>query len=314
MNSKHCPYCNSNTKVIKYGTSSSSRQRYLCKNCHKTWTAKPHPQILSKAIWNDLVFHNMNLNELANKYHCSTKTIRRKLDLYNPPEIIPTHQVDVIGMDVTYFGHSGGILSVIDTEIGDTLYCAEVGAYETVSDYENAVLFLAKHGVHPKAAVVDGKKGVIDMLKGYGILVQMCQFHQKKIITGCITRKPILPQNIELKHISEAMTYLNRDKYEIMVYCYRANNWEWLHEKTRLENGKWEYTHKLSRRAINSIFHHLPYLFAFEDYPGLNIPNTNNKIEGVHSELKRRLANHRGLKKTQKIKFVRIFLSGRTGA
>lgn len=56
----------------------------------------------------------------------------------------------------------------------------------------------------------------------------------------------------------------------------------------------------------------LPCLFTFEDYPGLNIPNTNNMIEGVHSELKRRLANHRGLKKGQKIKFVRIFLSGRT--
>lgn len=313
MNSRICPRCNFNISV-KIGTTSSGRQRYRCKNCHKTWTTKSHPQVLSKAIWDDLVFHNMNLKELANKYHCNVKTIRRKLDLYDPLEIVPTHQVDVIGMDVTYFGRSGGILSVIDVITGDTLYCKEVGAYETVEDYEDALLFLFKHDVHPKAAVVDGKKGVIDMLESYGILVQMCQFHQKKIVTSCITRKPILPQNIELKHISDAMTHLNREKYEIIVYYYRANNWEWLHERTRLEDGKWEYTHKLSRRAINSIFHHLPYLFTFEDYPNLNIPNTNNKIEGIHSELKRRLANHRGLKKSQKIKFVRIFLSGRTGA
>ena len=312
MNSRICPRCNFNISV-KIGTTSSGRQRYRCKNCHKTWTTKSHPQVLSKTIWNDLVFHNMNLSELAKKYHCSSRTIRRKLDLYNPPKIIPTHQVDVIGMDVTYFGRSWGILSIIDTENGDALYCAEVGAYETVYDYERAILFLLKHGVHPKAAVVDGKKGVIDMLEGFGIAVQMCQFHQKKIVTECITKKPILPQNIELKYLAADMGHFHKEKYEIMVYLFRANHWEWLHERTKLENGKWEYTHKLSRRAINSIFHHLPYLFTFEDHPELNIPNTNNKIEGIHSELKRRLSNHRGLKKRQKIQFIRIFLSGRTG-
>ena len=237
MNSRICPRCNFNISV-KIDTTSSGRQRYRCKNCHKTWTTKSRPQVLSKTIWNDLAFHNMNLSELAKKYHCSSKTIRRKLDLYNPPKIIPTHQVDVIGMDVTYFGRSWGILSIIDAENVDALYYAEVGAYETVYDYERAILFLLKHGVHLKAAVVDGRKGVIDMLESYGILVQMCQFHQKKIVTSCITRKPILPQNIELKHISDVMTHLNREKYEIIVYYYRANHWEWLHERTKLENGK----------------------------------------------------------------------------
>ena len=73
-----------------------------------------------------------------------------------------------------------------------------------------------------------------------------------------------------------------------------------------------EYTHKLARRAINSLFQNLPYLFTFEDYPELDIPNINNKLEGIHSELKRRLVNHRGLKKQQEIQFARFFLSGRT--
>ena len=312
MNSKHCPHCHCNTKTVKIGTTCSGRQRFKCKKCHKTWSTKPHPQVLAKTIWHDFVFHNMNIPELAVKYKISRSSIRRKMDYYEPPEIIPLGPVDVVAMDVTYFGRSGGVLSVIDAINGTPLYCHEVGAYETVEDYENAIHHLHRYSVYPKAAVIDGKKGVIEMLEEYGLHVQMCQFHQKKIITRCITRRPIIKENIEIKNLADSLTHRKRKTFEACVYVWRANNWAWLHEKTKLESGKWEYTHKLSRRAINSLFKHLPYLFTFEDCPELNIPNTNNKIEGMHSELKRRLANHRGLKKDQKIKFIRIFLSGRT--
>lgn len=96
-----------------------------------------------------------------------------------------------------------------------------------------------------------------------------------------------------------------------MVYVWRAVNYDWLNKRTYFkdENGKmrWEYTHKDSRSAINSLFKNLPYLFTFEDYPELNIPNTNNKIEGIHSELRRRLANHRGLKKSKKLNSYEFF-------
>ena len=314
MNSKHCPHCNCSTKAVKIGTTSSGRQRFMCKKCRKTWTSKPHPQILSRKIWHDLVFHNLNVDELAKKYGVCTRTIRNKLNLYNPPEIIPNENdkdTAVIAMDVTFFRRAGGVLTVINAHNGKALYCAETGGYETVWDYEKAILTLVEYGIHPKAAVVDGKKGVMEMLEGYGMHVQMCQFHQKRIVRTCITNNPIYEENKSLKDLTNSLTHTNRKMFEEMVYVWRAMNYNWLQEKTHYENH-WEYTHKLTRRAINSLFHHLPYLFTFEDYSELNIPNTNNKIEGIHSEMKRRLANHRGLKKDQKIKFIRIFLSGRT--
>ena len=61
MNSRICPRCNFNISV-KIGTTSSGRQRYHCKNCHKAWTTKSRPQVLSKTIWNDLVFDKTPLN------------------------------------------------------------------------------------------------------------------------------------------------------------------------------------------------------------------------------------------------------------
>lgn len=77
MNSKHCPHCHFTT-VVKKGTTGSSRQRFKCKNCNKSWTSKPHPQVLVKKIWHDLVFHNLNMKELSSKYGICERTIRSK--------------------------------------------------------------------------------------------------------------------------------------------------------------------------------------------------------------------------------------------
>lgn len=77
MNSKHCPHCHFTT-VVKKGTTSSGRQRFKCKNCNKSWTSKPHPQVLVKKIWHDLVFHNLNMKELSSKYGICERTIRSK--------------------------------------------------------------------------------------------------------------------------------------------------------------------------------------------------------------------------------------------
>jgi len=253
----------------------------------------------------------MNYNELANKYKMSERNIRRKLDLYTPPEIIPT-PADVIAMDVTYFGRLWGILTVINVHNGKPLYCEATNGYETVWGYEKAIRKLHKYNVYPKIAITDGKTGVIKMLEDYGIKVQFCQFHQLKIVTQCITRKPVLLPNIELRNISLSLSRVDRDIFETMVYSWKLRNEVWLQEKSRTEDGKWGYTHRLTRRAINSLITNLPYLFTYQEYPELEIPNTNNKIEGLHSELKRRLNNHRGLKKAQKIQFARIFFSGRT--
>ncbi|MBR3353057.1 IS1 family transposase [Candidatus Saccharibacteria bacterium] len=299
--------------MVKIGKTSSGRQRYKCKNCNKTWVSNAHLLVLAKLIWDDFVFRNMNYGELADKYKMSERSIRRKMNLYTPPEIVPT-PADVIAMDVTYSGRSWGILTVINAHNGKTLYSEPTNGYESVWDYEKAIRKLHSYGIHPKVAIIDGKKGVINMLEKYGIEVQFCQFHQLKIITQCLTRKPVLLPNKELRNIALSLVHTDRETFIAMVYGWKLHNEVWLQEKSHTEDGKWEYTHRLTRRAINSLITNLPYLFTHQQYPDLDIPNTNNKIEGLHSELKRRLNNHRGLKKAQKIQFARIFFSGRTEA
>lgn len=311
MNSKHCPYCHCNTGVVKIGKTSSNRQRYRCRKCSKTWVSKPHPEVLAKHIWYDFIFHDLNYAELAKLYHLSKRSIRRKLDSYKAPAIIPS-AARVIAMDVTYFGRSWGILTVINAENGKVLYCEPTLGYEMVSDYERAIRYLHHYGVYPQVAIVDGKKGVIRMLESYGIRVQLCHFHQKQIITQCITRHPVLEPNKELQNIVSLLTHANKETFALQINDWYQRHESWLKERSYSENGRWTYSHKLTRRAIRSLRNNLPYLFTYEDYPELNIPKTNNKLEGIHSTLKRRLGNHRGLRKVQKIQFARIFFSERT--
>jgi len=61
------------------------------------------------------------------------------------------------------------------------------------------------------------------------------------------------------------------------------------------------------RSAYLSLKRHLPYLFTFEDYPDLKIPNTTNALDGQFANLKNKLRNHNGLSKVLKMKFIDEF-------
>ena len=47
----------------------------------------------------------------------------------------------------------------------------------------------------------------------------------------------------------------------------------------------------------------------FEDFPDLNIPNTTNLLEEKFKDVKRLLNNHQGMRKDNKILFIKDFLS-----
>ena len=62
----------------------------------------------------------------------------------------------------------------------------------------------------------------------------------------------------------------------------------YLNERTtNPETGKSHYTHRKLRSAYSSLKRNLDYLFVFEQYPDLNIPNTTNLLDGEFAGLKR---------------------------
>ncbi|EKE06703.1 MAG: hypothetical protein ACD_18C00301G0001, partial [uncultured bacterium] len=55
----------------------------------------------------------------------------------------------------------------------------------------------------------------------------------------------------------------------------------------------------------------LPYLFTYQKYPELNIPNTTNSLDGYFNRLKSLLNVHRGLNLKRKMKIVFEILKGK---
>jgi hypothetical protein len=54
--------------------------------------------------------------------------------------------------------------------------------------------------------------------------------------------------------------------------------------------AKSHFVHKKLRSAYHSIKRNMPWLWSFYDYPDLNIPNTNNGLEGQFTDLKQSCA------------------------
>ncbi|MFH1583986.1 MAG: hypothetical protein ABIA56_02565, partial [Actinomycetota bacterium] len=94
------------------------------------------------------------------------------------------------------------------------------------------------------------------------------------------------------------------------IFKYELNKWyeKWeifLKEKTtNPETRKWNYTHKKVRSAYRSLKNNLPYLFTYQKYPELDIPNTTNSLDGYFNVLKSKLHVHRGLNKKRRNKVV----------
>lgn len=174
------------------------------------------------------------------------------------------------------------------------VYWSEI-ANETVHEYQCARDTLEGQGFSLKAVVIDGRPGVRNV---FGDLpVQMCHFHQKAIITRYLTRRPKLEAGKELREIVRVLCHTNEKDFTDALYAWHTKWSEFLKERTVDPiTGRWHYTHKRLRSAYRSLKSNLSYLFTYQKYPELNIPNTTNSLDGSFSHLKELIQIHRGLK------------------
>jgi hypothetical protein len=110
---------------------------------------------------------------------------------------------------------------------------------------------------------------------------------------------------MELKKLTLKLTEQSKTDLinSLTDWCFRWS--DYLNERSKSPStGKTYYTHKRLRSAFLSLKRHFPYLFVFEYYKELIIPNTTNALDGQFSDLKNRLRNHNGLSKECKMKFI----------
>jgi len=183
---------------------------------------------------------------------------------------------------------------------------------ETPATYQEWYRTLLEQGWVITAVVLDGKRGVA---KVFGdIPVQLCQFHQIKTVTKYITRKPKTRAGWELHSITLRLTKNTEKEFSMLLANWHARWEQFLCERTPCsccKPNRWPYTHRKLRYAYRSLTTNLPHLFTYQKYPELNIPNTTNCLDGMFSQIKNRLAVHRGAKKVFRYKIINEILVGK---
>ncbi|MCQ2082855.1 MAG: hypothetical protein MJZ11_14510 [Lachnospiraceae bacterium] len=193
------------------------------------------------------------------------------------------------------------MILAMDDATGNVLYVDFIKS-ETNADYELAVNSINERGFDIKGLIIDGKKGLFAMFSKYKI--QMCQFHMKQITRRYLTNNPRLKASRSLKILMERLTSLNRNEFEEEFRKWKKE-WQYtLNRRSLLKSGKTQYRHKKLRSAMHSVEFYLPYLFTYQDSMCEGMPNTNNKIEGTFTDLKKNLNNHSGMSVENRKRFI----------
>jgi len=216
-----------------------------------------------------------------------------------------TPQPTVVIADTTFWGRSYGVCVFRSPTLKKNIWWHQVES-ERMAHYRYGRAILEEKGWKLLAAVVDGRRGFLAVFKD--IPVQMCQFHQIKIVTKYLTRNPKTEAGKGLRALVLTLPKTDEATFTAALNEWHAKYGGFIEEKTVEEfvtgRKKWYYTHKKVRSAHLSLKTNLPHLFTYLKYPELNIPNTTNSLDGSFSPLKKKLAAHHGLRKDRRYKVI----------
>ena len=215
----------------------------------------------------------------------------------------------VLIADTTFFSRSEGLTVFREPNLKKIIWWKRTVG-EKAEIYQLGRQYLEKNGLTITAVVLDGRIGIREVFSG--IPVQMCHFHQKRIINRYLTTRPKLPASLELRDITKTMPRGNEEELNQRLSDWYQKWEQFLKQKTVDPlTGRWFYTHKRIRSAYRSLIINLPYLYTFQKYPELNIPNTTNSLDGYFNRLKSLLNVHRGLSPKRRYRMTVEILSSR---
>lgn len=283
-------------------------QRYLCVLCGNSFQSEHRRSRKQQALFAEYVWGRQSLKQLAQTTGCSHVWLRQQLDGVEIKGPTLTPQPIVAAADVTFWGREYGVCIFRAPTLKRNLWWQEV-TQETPQVYRLGRQTLESQGFTIQAMVVDGKSGVARVFSD--MPVQICQFHQVKTVGKHLTRHPKLPAAQELWRIALTLTKVDEQTFTKLLDAWHKRWQEFLNEKTTCSCcPRPIYTHRRLRAAYRSLKTNLPHLFTYLKYPELHIPNTTNCLDGMFSQLKNRLAVHRGLRQDRRYKIIKEILGG----
>ena len=280
---------------------------YKCKDCGRQFLGgrrRDKSQVIT-----DYIEGKQTRDQLALKYGVSSKTIGRDLEGMRYVQKISKYKQVVIQMDTTYWGRNFGLLVIKDSVRKRVLWRKYV-RHETIADYMEGVQWLKDHGFKIYGVVIDGMRGLAQALWPYP--VQLCQFHQILTVKHYLTQEPDLDASRELLELVNSITRMDKESF-----MGAFNEWyekhkdvvnERVHDK-RIKRKTPPYMRPRLRSAYLSVKRNMPLLWTFYDNPNIGLPNTNNGLEGIFSDIKTKLRVHSGISKDHRKKLIDEYLS-----
>jgi len=301
MNKRKCDVCGS-SHTVKNGVRKGT-QLYKCMACGHQFRAGV--EVSADDLWVAYQDGKQTIRELSEHFKMSVSTVKRRLhDIRCEWVQPPLSGGGFVHLDVTFWGRNFGVLLALDSQTCRPLYMTFVKS-ETVRGYEDAVASIRERGYNIRGLVIDGKQGLFRSFKDFRI--QMCQFHMKQIIRRYLTLNPRMLASKELKGLVDK---LHKSKEEDFKEDYQKWKDQWsntIGHQSQHKDGKMHYTHRRLRAAMHSLDFYMPYLFTYQQEDCKGMPNTNNKIEGCFTDLKKNLNSHSGLTQENRKRFISGF-------
>ena len=175
--------------------------------------------------------------------------------------------------------------------------------------YRIAFNSLRMKGYKIQSITCDGRRGILkDLLN---TPTQMCHFHMVAIVMRALRKKHQSMTGKELKIIALTLKQSSKKDFYLRLHHWYLKHKAFLEERSDKANekGYFPYKHRNVRSAYASLKRYMDFIFTYEKCSELNIEKTTNRLEGLFSELKRKLNNYNGLTKKRKMLFIQDFLN-----
>ena len=279
---------------------------YKCNECGRRFSGGKHRD--KSHVITDYIEGKQTREQLAAKYGVSTKTIGRDLEGMRHVRKISKDKEVTIQMDTTYWGRDFGVMVIKDALRKKNLWRKYV-THETVADYMEGVQWLRDHGFRIYGVVIDGMRGLAQVLRPCH--VQLCQFHQMLIVRRYLTKEPEIAASRELLVLVNQITKMDKESFVGLFEEWYERNKDVVNERVhdrRIKRKTPPYMRPRLRSAYLSVKRNMPLLWTFYDHPELGLPNTNNGLEGIFSDLKTKLRVHSGISREHRKKFIDEYL------
>jgi hypothetical protein len=129
-----------------------------------------------------------------------------------------------------------------------------------------------------------------------------------------LTQEPDLEASSELLELVKNITRMDKESFIGSFGEWYEKYKDVLNERVRDKRIK-RYTPPYMRPRLRSAYlslkRNMPLLWTFYDHPETGLPNTNNALEGVFSDIKGKIGVHRGISKESRRKMLDEYIARR---